>query len=558
MKPSYRKIGGALFFISSALFLYLHLRLGLIGFISDSEIWSVNIAKHISSEWSQSWVFTRPAFYTILSLVVWPLSNPIEIFEAAKIAFLVNSILLILLTGILAKELAASGWKLFSAATAICILVTNTGFLNQGYRIRSDLLASSIILVSLILTIRMRPNKWFQQVPLWAAAIIATPKAILFVLPFFAYPQSKKQKLVVGSFLLLASGFTFFLYPQLLRYLTETVSSGSLGGAYLSRSSFYFVEKLVEKNLLFVFLFFLRFMTFYIRNYFQLFEGEKQKSNQLFFTYFTAGTLVAALLAPEKNPFFLAAGLPILATYTSFLFEDLHKIIAFQVRDSSKQKFQKMALVCSFVTALALSGSGWRAWNEYMDQNNKFELYKSIQFVEQYLNKYPKAKHYDVVGLVPTRTTIMKFAGPNESEGNYWTMHELRKNPPHLIFYVRKGALLEPELSGLLREYYLPLGGGVHAKWNYLQGWTPITKKNWANIEQKVSESFRDVGNEQVTEFFALLREKTKPTFVLRLTLDDLKKRVDKNKSEILAVSPFEPPGKNPSLLFNIGFDWNQ
>lgn len=558
MKPSYKNFGGILFFVSSVVFIFLYLRLGYVGFISDSEIWSVNISKNISTEWTNSWVFTRPLFYTLLSAVVWPFSNPIEIFESAKLLFLINSLFLVVLTGLVTKELASPGWKFFSVAAAICLLLTNTGFLNQGYRIRSDLLASTIVLISLYFTIKFRPQHWYQQIPLWVTPIISTPKAILFILPFFAYPQTKRQKLVVGLALLFSAVTIVFLYPQLLRYLTETVSSGSIGGAYLSRSSFYFVERLIEKNLLFVFLFCLRFMTFYLRHYFNLFDSVTHKSNHLFFTYFTLGVVLALILAPEKNPFFLAAGLPILAAFTSFLFEDFHKIIGFNVRPESRKKFQKMALVCSFVTALAVSASGWRAWAEFMDQNNKFELYKSIQFVEQYLNKYPKARHYDVVGLVPTKTTIMKFAGPNESEGNYWTMHELRKNPPHIIFYVRKGTLLEPELSRLLKELYLPLGGGVYAKWNYFPDWTLVTRKSWNAIEQKILESYQETGAQAPNELFVLMREKNRQPFVLKTGLEELKKRMDKNRAAVLAVTIFEPPGKNPSLLFNIGFDWNQ
>jgi hypothetical protein len=557
MKVTLNNIVSGMFFLSALFFVYAFFRLGAVGFISDSEIWVVNIAKNIREEWFHSWVFTRPLFYSLLSLAVAPLNEPIAIFQAAKTYGLINASLILIFTALIAREISSPKWKLLGSSAAICFLLTNTGFLNQGYRIRSDLLACTLLLISFYLTIKFRPKHWLFRIPLWLTPLAATPKSILSILPFLSYPQSNRIRFACGISIVFLMGLTVLVYPQLVHYIGDSFSALTPQSSYLSRSTFFYFERLIEKNPIFVFLILFRTLTFFLRYQFQLYKD--QAPLQLFFSVFVLLSILIAALSPEKNPFYLATMLPLAAIFVALFFEDLHFLIQYSVKEKSKAVFQKLALTCALITCLAVSTSGVRAWSGFLEDNNKLELYRSIRFLDGYLAKFPLATHYDIVGLIPNKTKIRKFAGPNDAAGNGFALQELWKTLPNLIFYVRKGTLLEPGLSKLLNEHYLAMGGGIFARWDYFGGWQKLNKKNWEKLEAQIDQSLGGVGISKDSAFHVLMKNPKGKVVIERLTKTQLKKRLQNPAStQIAGISPFETVEQQVPLILTVGFDWDQ
>jgi len=213
------------FVIASALALVLFLSLAKIGYIADSEIWSVSIAKNFSQEWYNSWVFTRPLFYVLLALATAIPSTALSIFLAAKVLFILIALVVVALTFILAKQVVSRDTAISQAMPflAVFLLLTNTTFMNQGYRIRSDGLACALVLFVLIYFLRRENHLRWRQMLLFPLPLLGTPKAI-FQLPAFGVliPTMQKRLIALGI-LVAASVLGVIVYPEGLAYLKTTL-----------------------------------------------------------------------------------------------------------------------------------------------------------------------------------------------------------------------------------------------------------------------------------------------------------------------------------------------
>ena len=173
----------------------LFIRVGAIGYISDSEIWAVTIASHLRTDWIHSWVVTRPLFYGILASTEAFAFDSASILQVAKGISLLNGLLILWLTYRLARQFTVRDEPIapLLPGLALLILVSNSGFLNQGYRIRSDLLACSLVLLALERTIRsvrsqkVSGHEKLKLCGLWLLPMSATPKAVLQILPAVAF-----------------------------------------------------------------------------------------------------------------------------------------------------------------------------------------------------------------------------------------------------------------------------------------------------------------------------------------------------------------------------------
>ena len=158
MKREIKKNGGVLavdgrsfrprYSVLALLHLYNLLHLGWINYISDSEFWSINLAAHYTQECLHSWVLSRFLFYFPLGVVLAFAHDSLTVIESAKILGLLNGLLLLAMTFRLAKTVGstfrATG-PLISSWVAVFLLLSKTSFLNQGFRIRSDLLAGTLV-----------------------------------------------------------------------------------------------------------------------------------------------------------------------------------------------------------------------------------------------------------------------------------------------------------------------------------------------------------------------------------------------------------------------------
>lgn len=525
----------------------IFVHLAWIGYISDSEIWSVTLAKHLREEWMHPWVFTRPEFYGVLGFFELFASSAIAIFMAAKIAALLNGLLILFFAFRLAKILATPQFPSVKWIpwAALALLLANSGFFKQGYRIRSDLFGCSFTLFALGLTLRQHREVKASAMLSWFTPLLATPKAILQIIPFAVFPIPRKARGLALGLLILACGGLLVFYPGGVLYFAVTMfGPGSTLG------SFQYVSRLLASNHIFFSLLFLRFITLSLRladgNFYRSPEGRQH----LLFAGFVLLQAVVLVFSPEKVPFFIAIYLPVASVFSALIFDDSWALIV-KLAAAPRRPYYQAALVSGLCLVLSFSFLGGlkEAANYAKIDSAKLE-FSSIQILENYLNSFPQATYFDVVGLVPERASIRRFAGPNDPRSSEATVRWIASNPPNLIFYVEKCAFLEPGLTAILTKRYFPLRSDIFARWEYISSPITLTNLSKAELHLRIQGLAHELGKDSVENVSMLLSSPQKRPWRVEFKESDWDRVKKFYKGEkILAFSAFTNFDPKPAPL---------
>src|SRR5690606_37497469 len=146
---------------------------------------------NLKEEWHYPWVFLKPLFHLVLAIFEFPFWSSVKVMLAAKAAMLVNALVIFWLCHRLTRTLVRSAESRHYSAfipeyvppwAALVLLLANTGFINQGYRVRADLISTTLFLFALERTIahssRTKKASILRFLPL-----LATPKAIFQIIP---------------------------------------------------------------------------------------------------------------------------------------------------------------------------------------------------------------------------------------------------------------------------------------------------------------------------------------------------------------------------------------
>lgn len=552
-----------IYLILAAIFLlYQFIHMGWIGYISDSEIWIVNLSKNFSSEWYFPWVITRPLFYGTLALFTAHAKDAISIFDSAKIAGILNGVLIVFFTYRLALFLTdkTSATKKITALLSITLLLTNLGFLNQGYRIRSDLFACTLLLFVLQKTLKNEKTAGLKTFSLWVLPLFCTPKAALNSIAFLVFPPTKKQLLIALEIFVIAVISIILIYPQGLEYFVDLFLTNKDQPTVTISVGFYF-WRLIRNNALFFILVLLRTSLLIARINRNAFSSDDTRRKQIKFGAFTGISVLVMCIMPDKVPFFLATFLPILSVFSAFLVEDIFAIFDKEVISERKKRNYKKFLISSvYIFSFALILKSQDEKSSLIIVNNKFTQYSAIKIIENYLNNFPKANYYDVIGIIPQRATIRRFAGPHDEKNNLLTAEWIKNNPPNLLFYVQKFFFIEPTISELISKKYFLIGSKAYARWDYLKKPIPINQKNIKLIRSEIQSEFESVGTIQRDKFSALIELKNKKTVQVEKSEKEFIAELKKYKnSQLLAISPFvsfttKPGAINNIFKFDIGY----
>jgi hypothetical protein len=533
-------------------------RLGSIGFISDSEIWAVTLATHFAEEWRHPWVSARPLFYGMLAPLLATGTDSISIFSIAKAVFIANGLLILFLLYRVARSLADAAASTASLIPwlAVLVLVTNTGFLNQGYRIRSDLLACSFVLLALERTIRIErqggprsTRERFLSALLWLLPLGATPKAILQIIPAFSFASSLnpfrgssgKTRLIGGGAVALALLAAIPIYSGSLSYFLASFSgegSTPFNSIYLRSAGFIFLMRIVSKNWIFSGVLLVRSIFLGIRLRTNAFRDPVERRIQARFFVFCALDVAMALLAPERYPFFLAALLAPLAVFAALLVEDawiLHGRMA-----------RPFGVVLAFI-ALTLAVTAKSEYETDSLADSDRDEMTMIRYLESYVSAYPKAVFYDVIGILPRQATLRYFAGPNDSVANDSAIAILEKNPPDLIFYTNKSLFLEPRLGMLLKKSYSNLTQGAYGLWQDVKPLLPLSPRSLPQLRREIDRVATSVGAPHVGKIRLELILKDGGRSVVDLSLKDLDAFRLKG-AQVARFSPFTELENPPPL----------
>ncbi len=524
--------------------LVLFVHLAWIGFISDSEIWSITLAKHIFEEGRSPWVFTRPLFYGPLALFEYFPRDAMGVFRAAGLAFLVNGLLVAFLGFRLARTLAEERWptaRILPWLTLV-FLLSHPFFLEHGARLQPDLVACGLVLFAIERTLRLGPPgerlPW-KSVLTWLLPLLATPKAVLSILPFAIFPAKGKPRELAIT---VALAFLFSLmvfFPAGTRYVMDLALSPPDGQKFFSAPHFRSVFYFFGSALPFTALFALRFVTFTLRWRENLFADHAHAWREKKFAAFTALSLWMMLLSPEKFPYFVASFVPLFAVFTARVGEDLWILLSSEGEESVRRRAPAAVFSLCF-TVLAMGVAGVGNYQRMAEQGNATEQFKAVQILENYLNQYPDAIYFDVIGIVPTRARMRLFAGPNDALVNAHTGGWVVSHPPHLIFAVERYAYVADWLAPLIQERYFSLGSGIFARWDSLEKpWTAATLTT-PQLHGTIAALAKSVGRQDVLNFSALVGLPGQAPYRVETSLQGVPMLMRARKGlRVYALSPF-------------------
>jgi uncharacterized membrane protein YuzA (DUF378 family) len=423
---------------------------------SDSELWSLSIA-HItfSSTIDQSF-FYKPLFMLINWLLT-GLSANIYFDDAFVIQF---SRLFYCLVGLFgawtflkfAKLKSSKSKVKHSDVITLLVLVSSSLFLFQGFRIRSDLLASVMCFFGLYLLEKSNWSKWTLPTVLHVLAILVTPKAVLFlaanfVYVFLAHPKKLKSLnvdkiILVITLPIIAALLAFTYYPYgysgAWKYLLSTFSEGVMRPSPWSLAAYSNLLNFLIDSAHLV-LAFVGCVWFYIR------YGPKDKALTV-----TAGfCILLILIFPDRLPFFILSmlWLPLLWLNKYFLL--------------LLERFKKIQIYA--LTVLIFCGGLF--WLQLNGKNSNIEQKTALQILNGVIGRSPKISYYDATGAMPTRTKYDVFPAPEQDANEKNVLRLLSGDKVNLVFFgQRLFFYFQSAMRALEDNFFVDVGGGVFAK----------------------------------------------------------------------------------------------
>lgn len=447
-------------------------------FVADSEFWSVAMGYHLFEEIKNNWVFTRPLFYGLLWVSQRFYSIPSESIFWARLVFALNGMLILYLLFCLSKKISRST---VVGAVAIFLVLSNTGFINQGFRIRSDLLATTLTLISwILLTSSNQKKMWTLFLPL-----LATPKAIFFSLSLmvtFVRPQR-----VRGSHLISLSLLGLLIVAlnwNNAAYFFESFGWGEVT-FYFTAESFYHLKMQLVRNPWFWMLFMARVFTRQLVRSRRIPKDTAGDRWEQKYDVFIFACLVFMVFSTEKVQYFIASFLPFFALYAALLVQDLRTL-------GVSERWQNGLIATTLV--LGLYGGGYWAITNLERNSNRNQM-KVLDSLNDFLTLKEIDSIQDFNCLLPVHCKSRHFIGPHQTKWNYAALDLLVREKPDIFFYLKKAGLLEPKLRLFLNENYVDLGHGIFVRKEEMSHSDPKTSER-LQIEKSLAE--KTVGITQV------------------------------------------------------------
>ena len=347
----------------------------------ETEIYPVHSSRYLFTEYNFEFLFAlKPVFYFILYLTSL-FSNLFALFPmtGARFLFALNGLLILSLLYLYINKKT----NRYNAVLAVLVLASANIFLDRGFRVRSDLLSSTLSLIVLLFTLNIKNRtdslKFYIVIPLLFSLFLISPKGIywfFFTLCLMLYDLKGKMPppwLVVKNVSAICVFFSvlsfIFRDPFFLKTVYQSVQF------YLSNLSttwqFIFEESLVknwtdfshinvfvERNLILVLLIFVKL--FFVIYSIVVIKRRKWDLSDLYFCLL----LFILLFHPQQKLFFLCAITPffIISFFTDWQWKQL-------VSHSYSLRFKTLLLVGAFLYSLFYIS--FFSYRIYMKKNNR-------------------------------------------------------------------------------------------------------------------------------------------------------------------------------------------
>lgn len=455
MKRSSRSI----VFLLGGFFLALQLFSALNVHWSDSELWSITIARGDFLNPTDQSGFYKPLFFAFNALAtkifagnLWP------IYFSRLLYGVIGALGVLALVQIAKQKLAQNknvGLLDLNLVWVLVFLFSFSVLLSQGYRVRSDLIASVCCLWALCFFEKSNGKEWRLPSVLQVLAVLITPKAIIFVALNLVYYVLKAQvdkmrplrnliAATVGLPILLIAGLLLadtYAYAGAYKYLLSTFASGADRPGGYTLEAFAHLRILLKENIHVLLAAVVAILGWIV----------SKKKDWPFFGAATFGIL-SLLLFPDRLPFFNLAVL-----WIPLLWIAINAPVG--LRFLTKQK------VVAPVALLTYALIGFLYWVQVNRLNSNRDQIRYIREMEPVINKYVDARYYDATGVLPNLTRYDVFPAP-EQEWNLDSIFKVLSDPQlNLVFFGQRLHHYYPQvMENLEANYFVAVGPGVFAK----------------------------------------------------------------------------------------------
>lgn len=368
-----------------------------------SETHPVHTASKLFGEYSRDFLFSLKPLYNLILFLSFKVSNLFSLFPmtVARLLFSLNGLLIAFLTWFILRKKVDS----FSAALALLILISSPLFLERGFRVRSDLLATTLSLTSLAIAFLSKKQTNYALL-LLSATLLITPKSIYWLiivglLLWNELPRLRLKKNILPVFSILSAVFliTGFVLkdPFFLMAINESASFywSSLKDTWSFKVfpqapwlhlPFFHISISIMKNPLLFCLPLLKGIFIFYR----FFVLKQKKWNVTDVSFFCL--CLTLVFHPYQKPFFICALQPFFIL--SFFMDPLWKKLSNHLFSTNFRVFLLSALYLFAVLMMGLNLS------LIIKKNNNFLQKMAITKLNDFSSSIPNIKIYDPQALI--------------------------------------------------------------------------------------------------------------------------------------------------------------
>lgn len=425
---------------------------------SDSEIWGISLAKTFPSPNDPSTIYKLVFSGLLRTLYFFELGNW-QTLLAARFLFAALAIASVGFFYQIAMLLFESRRL---ALWCVLLLIANTFFWSQGFRVRSDLLAlfwGLWFLRSYLKLSQPELNDWRKSIrlmPLLLLMLLSTPKAlVLFVLIgvtcYLHLRNLRKQGQVIG---LKPAGLPFVLLPlcglavliyrwqdfmTAAQHLLGSYTGGPHQPSFLSPEAFHYVLRFGRENWPLIGLILLGCWQF----------RRSIKNNQsIGLSPLIYLSILAILIYPSRLPFFILSILPFLILGLLSQWQERFS------KDSQKGPQVVLAIVLMLNCAYY--------FYQLIENGNNFVQREALHKIESYLKQNPGVRYYDGLALLPRDNQIYAWPAPEHAYNHYQVMISLKDPKLDFVFLSQRHfGYLSDFLQILEEEFFIEVAPGI-------------------------------------------------------------------------------------------------
>lgn len=481
-----RRLEIGFFILTAALLLFLGLR----SHWSDSELWSLGIARFFPSGGDVSSQY-KPLFSALLHLpYLLDLSNTETVLSARLIfaAFAFGSVILFfLLAKALSRNRDAALWSGF-------LLISSPFFLSQSYQLRSDLLALFFQLLGLLHFVRLSQESERRKAPPAAAQgwigflihfllLLSTPKGIFHFLVNFVFvwcalgPEGRKRS---RSYLLktfglpLAGLFVLALWKRqeflsAIRFFFSSYEEGKDHPGFFSRGSSIHARRfLLQHWFLFIFA--------------GVGLGVLKRKNLSFSKPLAAASLTALFFIffhSDRLPFFIYSLMPVFV-----MFAGIHSLEAWASLSLARRRSLSIPMV--LLSTWIVIRVGTATFELSTTESNRLQI-ESQNIIHRYLSQHPGTLYYDGTLALPRQEQLHALPAPAHSGNLQEVLGQLDNPDLRLVFFGNKMFYYFQEIGMKMEErFFIKIGKIVLAKAHVILATQELTPSFWKSLCDKL------------------------------------------------------------------------